>query len=29
MELLEWVALMSFVSFICGSVFLHKVRGDE
>ena len=29
MELLAWVTLMSIVSFICGSVFLHKVRGDE
>lgn len=29
MELLGWVVLMSIVSFICGSVILHKVRGDE
>ena len=29
MELLGWVVLMSSVSLICGSVILHKVRGDE
>jgi hypothetical protein len=29
MELLGWVALMSIVSFICGSAMLHKVHGDE
>jgi hypothetical protein len=29
MELLGWVVLMSIVSFICGSVILHKVHGDE